>query len=408
MQKPVRTVIAALAIMSSQIPAAVAAAGSPRPLVRFEDIDRGALEAMRESGAWDIVEVDGTTVLAVEEPALVPPGLVPPGARRWIEKGDIDEVFAHFRAQGSEGAYHSVAEVEAELAEIAAAHPDTVELVEIGRSIEDRPLTAVRIGARDGVERPTAVFASMLHAREWITTEMGMALVHRLVEPGDDEALAEVLAATTVWVVPVVNPDGLIWSQSEYTWWRGNRRVHDNGRIGTDLNRNFPTGWGIGSSSWPGSQTYRGAEPLSEPEAAALNQLVEDVDPVLTMTFHAYGRMVLRPFGYKTGTPGREDLFSQYGELMKQQTGYATGPVSELIGRVGGATDDHFVEAHGAFALSLELGDSFIPAESLIPDIVEGAMPAALTWVKAIPALDGVDPRQPPTAPEAAFGALFP
>jgi hypothetical protein len=370
------------------------------------------IDRMRASGAYEFLEVGPDRVVAVEDKELLAelgeptarPLLLSRGAYR-IAAADLDDVFAPFRAQGNEGAYHSYEEVSAEIEGLAEAHPDRVELVVIGSSIEGRPIRAVRVGARDGVERPAAIFMGMIHAREWISTEVAMAFLNRLVTP--DPGLAEVLAGMTVYVIPVLNPDGLIYSQTNYRWWRGNRRPHPNGRFGVDLNRNFPTGWGIGSSSYPGSQTYRGAEPLSEPESAAFDQLVGQVKPVLTMTWHAYGQMVLLPYGYKYEFPARQDRYEALGPAMQEASGYTAGAIHELIGRVGGATDDHFLEAHGTWVATLELGTSFIPPESKIPEVIADAVPASLVWLKAVPALVGIDPRQPASQREASFRRVF-
>lgn len=390
--------------------AAMSAAG-PR-LIEMARPSDSELARMRESGAYEFLEVGPERVVAVEDqellaelgPMAVRPMLLSRGAYR-IAASDLDDVFAAFRAQGSEGAYHSYEEVLSETEALAAAHPERVQIVEIGRSIEDRPIHAVRVGAQDGVERPAAIFMGMIHAREWISTEVAMAFLNRIVAP--EPGLAEVLAGMTVHVIPVLNPDGLIYSQTNYRWWRGNRRPHSNGRVGVDLNRNFPTGWGIGSSSYPGSQTYRGAEPLSEPESAAFDQLVGEVKPVVTMTWHAYGQMILLPYGYKYEFPARQDRYAELGPAMHEASGYTAGAIHELIGKVGGATDDHFLEAHGSWVATLELGTSFIPPEHKIPQVIAKALPASLVWLKAVPSLAGIDPRQPAGRREAAFRQVF-
>ncbi len=395
-----RFLAAVLAALS--LPVAIHA--GPR-LVRIQLPDAGWVEELGEAGAWEVLDRDGDTVLAAETEGLLPeapPGLVEVFLRHEVLQPDLDSVFEPFRAQGSEGAYHNVQEVEDELTALAAAHPDRAEKVVIGRSVENRPLTALRIGPKDGGPRPTAIFAAMLHAREWITVEVAMKLVNELL------AAPPTRTDPVIWVIPVVNPDGLHWSQTQYQWWRGNRRNHGGGRIGTDLNRNFPAGWGIGSSNIPGSQTYKGSAPLSEPESKALDDLVARVKPALTMTAHAFGRMVLRPYGFRSEKPGREDLFARFGGALSAASGYRTGSVYDLIGRTGGATDDHFVERHGAFAMSLEVGDSFIPAEDQIPIVVAPAVTAARTWLAATAELAGIDPRLPPTAAESRFGSLYP
>jgi hypothetical protein len=368
------------------------------------------IQRMRASGAYEFLELTKETVRVVEDVELLQSFSLDErvgvqmfrGAYR-IEKQDLDEVFAPFREKGSEGAYHSFQEVQDEVKALADANPERVELVEIGRSYEDRPLTAVRVGLRDGVERPKAIFMGMIHAREWISTEMAMAFLNKLVAPGDDQELRDLLDRVEVYVIPILNPDGLIHSQTEYTWWRGNRRVNADGSIGVDLNRNFPTGWGIGSSSRQGSQTYRGASPLSEPETKAFDDFVAAQKPVLSMTWHAYGRMALLPFGYVNGEPARQDLYAEIGPRLRQATGYRTGPIHDIIGLVGGSTDDHFLVAHGTFVATLELGTSFIPRENQIESTLAEAMPGAMIWLKSVPILQGIDPRKVPTLRESRF-----
>ncbi len=370
------------------------------------------IHRMRESGVYEFLEVGETRALAVEDTELL--AKISEGKRREvqmmrsayrIQNQNLDDVFASFKAKGSEGDYHSFAEVQAEIQELAAANSDRVTLQEIGRSYEDRPITAVRIGANDGVERPAAIFMGMIHAREWISTEMAMAFLHNVIHPSAD--LAPVLENVTVYVIPVLNPDGLIWSQTNYKWWRGNRRVNKDGSIGVDLNRNFTTGWGIGSSATPGSQTYRGEKPLSEPESRAFDAFVGKIKPVATMTWHAYGKMVLLPFGYKGQWPARKDKYDELGPAMQAASGgYVADAIFRLIGIVGGSTDDHFLVEHGAWVATLELGRSFVPPESMIEQTIAEGMPAAMVWLKAVPGLAGIDPRVPATAKERAFQAL--
>lgn len=372
-----------------------------------------AIDRMRASGAYEVLEIEGERATLVEDEELLAGFGEDQRRRVQLLRGayrilhqDLDELFAPFRERGSEGAYHSFPEVQEEVAALAAAHPDRVSVEEIGRSIEDRPLLAVRVSRRDGVERPRAVFMGMIHAREWISTEMAMAFLNRIVDPGDDAELAAVVDDLDIYVVPVLNPDGLAYSQNHYRWWRGNRRVNSDGSIGVDLNRNYTVGWGIGSSSVPGSQTYKGPSPMSEPETQAFDGLVARVRPTLTMTWHAYGRMILLPFGYRATEPARWDLYQEITPAMRVASGYRMGPIHQLIRVTGGSTDDHFLVEHGAFVATLELGTSFIPRESEIQPTLAEALPAALLWLKATQRLAGIDPREPASTREVRFRGL--
>ena len=62
-------------------------------------------------------------------------------------------------------AYHSAQTLEQDLRQLAVSHPEIAELHEIGRSVEDRPIWALRLGERRGSMRKL-LFMGCHHARE--------------------------------------------------------------------------------------------------------------------------------------------------------------------------------------------------------------------------------------------------
>ena len=75
------------------------------------------------------------------------------------------------------------------------------------------------------------------------------------------------------YILPVVNPDGYLYTQTTNRMWRKTRSPNDNGCFGTDANRNWGYQWGTGgSSSDPCSDTYMGASAFSEIETANIRQ----------------------------------------------------------------------------------------------------------------------------------------
>lgn len=126
----------------------------------------------------------------------------------------------------------------------------------IGYSTEGRPIECIAMG--DG---PTAVLIlATIHGDE----SAGTPLVNRML---DEIALDQrVIEGRTLWVVPVVNPDGM----------RANLR--ENAR-GVDLNRNFPAENFVPSAE-------HGRRILSEPEAEAIARLIVDIRPRHILSFH--------------------------------------------------------------------------------------------------------------------------
>ena len=172
---------------------------------------------------------------------------------------------------------------------------------EIGRSVEGRPLWALRIGERRGSSR-TVAFLGCHHAREWISVEIPYLLAEHLLDNSSTEPVQRWLQQGEVWVAPMVNPDGHEHTRTENRLWRKNRRRNPGGSIGVDPNRNYGYMWGMldisTSSHVPSDETYVGPRAFSEPEVRAVRNLVarQLFDGVLS--YHSYSQLVLFPWGY--------------------------------------------------------------------------------------------------------------
>ncbi|MDQ3149692.1 MAG: peptidase M14, partial [Chloroflexota bacterium] len=112
---------------------------------------------------------------------------------------DVSRLLAAFELTAAVEQYHSAASLEEELRQLAEARPDVVQLVEFGRSIEGRPILALRIGDRRGGV-PKVLFMGCHHAREWIAVEVPFLLAKELVERADEAQVAVWLSAGEIWV----------------------------------------------------------------------------------------------------------------------------------------------------------------------------------------------------------------
>ncbi len=168
---------------------------------------------------------------------------------------------------GKEG-YHSYAEVGADLAAVAAAHPDIVSRFSIGQSYKGRQLWAVKISDNVNVDEaePEVLFDGGIHADEHMGTEMALRIMHWLVDGyGVDPRITSIVNTREIWIVPMMNPDGAQFDirKGRFHYWRKNRQpTPGTSSIGTDLNRNFGYRWGGGgrTSTNPQAITYRGPD----------------------------------------------------------------------------------------------------------------------------------------------------
>lgn len=297
------------------------------------------------------------------------------GQRTEIVLEDVHAPFEAFRDLPNLGIYHTIAEIQDEVKSLAEAHPEIMTVEVLGKSIEGRDLQAVRLCAKpDSANLPAFLFLGAVHAREWIGNEVVIALMKRLVEGhGNDPAITRLLDEREIWIVPVGNPDGVHYSQTEYKMWRKNRRVNANGSFGVDLNRNWGYEWGgPGSSSTEGSDTYHGTGPFSEPETAAIRDLTIRENFVASIACHSYSELVLWPYGCTESDPIDLPFLSAHGqEMARMMGGYTPEQASDLYVCCG-ISDDWFYGERGMLCYTFEFAKQFIPNESDVPAISEG------------------------------------
>ncbi|HLF41724.1 MAG TPA: M14 family metallopeptidase, partial [Acidimicrobiia bacterium] len=270
-----------------------------------------------------------------------------------------------------------------EMEELARTHPDLVQLKEIGRSGEGRPILALRVtaGAPDVADgsRPAVLHLSLQHAREWISGEVNRRLLRSYVEGyGTDPQVTALVDSRELWFVPVANPDGYERTfDGDRLWRKTTRDNNGDGRVtladGVDLNRNFPDHWGFdpeGSSDRGDSQSYRGPAEASEPETQAIVGLMGRIPFRFLVNYHSYGRLLLYPFGWQEQTPAADQPI--YGALAGTPTnpaipGYDPQLSTELY-VTNGETTSWAHAATGTLGFTPELGEGLPGSGFLFPD----------------------------------------
>lgn len=306
------------------------------------------------------------------------------GASFQIEELSMSELFdASVIGKVNAGLYHTYAEVVAELFEIEEAYGGIAKTYVIGKSIEGRDIMAIKISDNPEVEaadEPEVLYMGCHHAREWISVEIPMYLAHYLVDNyGIDSNITRSVEERETWIVPVVNPDGLVYSQTVYTMWRKNKRDNNKNNVferwydGVDLNRNHGYKWGyddFGSSPYPGAEDYRGKYAFSEPESQAIRDLALGHDFVFSISYHSYGELVIYPWGYVNEDTFDDRLFTDVAARMACFNGYMYGnPKDNVIYNTNGGSDDWLYGCRGTIAYTFELGTMFIPPETEIEQI---------------------------------------
>ncbi len=268
---------------------------------------------------------------------------------------------------------------------LAAVHPDLVRLEQIGvGSRLGLPIWAVKVSDNVSVDEdePTVLFTGVHHAREPLGAKITLALMKYLVSRyGRDPRVTNWVDNTSVWFVPVVNPEGYKYvmdNRLPFPWWRKNLRDNDgDGKFdplidGVDLNRNYDYNWDQGGDGYPGSWFYRGRRPFSEPEVRALRDLALRENFVFGIGYHSYGESILFPWGNFDRPPDEDvilDIASHMASRIRRVDGKGHYALLPLNGRVGQSS----IWMYGALRtidFIVEVGTDYFPDNQDVSRIV--------------------------------------
>ena len=163
-----------------------------------------------------------------------------------------------------------------EMQDMSEKYPDT-ELVQVGETVEHRPLVAIIAGNRENM----IACMGNVHAGE-SGAEITLSSLRYILENKP-----ELLEKTGLAVLPSVNADRREEMATGAPWYI---RVNKNG---VDINRNFNVDWEEVtydydlSSADPRAVTYKGRYAESEPETKAIIEFIRLTKPKIALSFHS-------------------------------------------------------------------------------------------------------------------------
>jgi hypothetical protein len=310
---------------------------------------------------------------------------------------DMEAEYARGRKGDNFGPFHTYSETVAELDAVHAAYPQiTAEKVSLGTSHEGREIWAIKVSDNPELQEnePEVLFDALHHAREVITVEVVLNTLNHLCRNyGTDPDVTFLVDHRQIWFVPIVNPDGFVYNETNWPagggMWRKNRSDNGGGSYGVDPNRNYPYQWGgVGSSGNPDSETYRGPSPASEPEVQALMGLIEAHQFVTHQSYHSYADLILIPWAYTSSHTEDDSLFRIIGNQMARDSGYDVGQAGELLYYCSGVTTDWAYgdtsEKPKVLSFTTEVGGSgFWPSASELGPLVQENLYSDLYLIQA-------------------------
>jgi hypothetical protein len=349
---------------------AIAATGAA-----VDGVEHGRVQITAIPAEVAAIRALGFEVFEIPQPLPVDPGLAPPMA-----------------FPPSDSGYHDYAEMVAEINALVASKPAIAQKLSIGTSYEGRDMPLIKISDNVGTDEaePEILFNAHQHAREHLTVEMALYILHLLIDNyGTDTRITDLVNSREFWIVPDMNPDGGEYdiATGSYRSWRKNRQPNaGSSSVGTDLNRNWSFQWGCcgGSSGSTSSATYRGPSAFSAPETQRLRNFVNSrvvggaQQIKANIDFHTYSQLILWPYGYTTANTtstlnaDAQSAFATLGQAMAATNGYTPEQASDLY-IADGTIIDWMWATHGIFSYTIEMypgpsgsGGGFYPPDEQI------------------------------------------
>lgn len=292
----------------------------------------------------------------------------------------------------SDSGYHNYAEMNADINALVAAKPAIASKFVYGTSYEGRQLVGIKISDNVGTDEaePEVLFTAHQHAREHLTVEMALYIMHLLADNyGTDARITNLVNSREIWIMPDLNPDGGEYdiATGSYRSWRKNRQPNSGSSfVGTDMNRNWGYLWGCcgGSSGSTSSETYRGTAAESAPEVKAAadwvrSRVVGGVQQIKShIDWHTYSELVLWPYGYTFNdtapglTQDDRDAHATLGQNMASTNNYTPEQASDLY-ITDGTIDDWMWGVYKIFSFTFEMYPTgsnpgfYPPDEQIVP-----------------------------------------
>lgn len=207
--------------------------------------------------------------------------------------------------------YYTVEEANDALDYIHSVIPGVSEIYTIGTSVEGRPIKAIKITDNPGVEEvePEVRLIGAHHGNEKISYMILFYFLQRLANEYNSPLSSDftrLVNNTELWVVPMMNPDGV------YHNWRYNANW-------VDLNRDYSYMWD-GSGGSP--------SPFSQPETCAIRDLSIDNTFVVSHSHHSGAVYINYIWNYAAMSsppylvPPNHDFIMELSYLYQEDSGY--------------------------------------------------------------------------------------
>ena len=269
----------------------------------------------------------------------------------------------------------------------------------LARTAFGRPITGASMGRGDR----RVLYSAAHHANEWLTATVLLKFLEDYAQALETDgtiggvSARELYESATIFLVPVVDPDGVDLVTGEVTedereqaralaefypnipfpdGWKANLS-------GVDLNLQYPAGWLTAREikfaqgyTRPGPRDFVGRFPLSQPEVQALADYTQRIDPELVIAWHSQGEVIYWQYG-GIEVRGAREIAERFADL----SGYRLEDTPYNSSFAG--YKDWFIQTYRrpGFTIEVGAGENPLPLSQFaeiytasLPILVAGAM----------------------------------
>lgn len=219
------------------------------------------------------------------------------------------------------------------------------------------------------------------HGNEWLNTWLLMEFLKvlqkkmKMKEKWHGKDINRLLDQTSIYIVPLVNPDGAELVQEglteQHQYYNEIYEINQGfnvfhhwsaNALGIDLNHQWPAGWkeeAASSPNYPFPRHYGGEAPLTEPEARAVYELTMKEEFSCVLAFHSQGEEIY--WGYREKEP------SISSELADRLAGASSFKAVRTADSKAGYKDWFIKEfKRPGFTVETGIGQNPLPLESSV------------------------------------------
>ena len=239
----------------------------------------------------------------------------------------------------------------------------------IGQTFEGRDISVVKIASDTiGKNKPAIFINGCQHAREWITPMATIYLIEELINQySNNSEVNDLLNLVDIYVLPVANPDGYVYTWDKDRWWRKNRQPNTGSEcVGTDLNRNWNYDWNgdQSTSENPCSYIYVGSAPFSALETQIISDYLLTIPNLVNhIDVHNYSALIVGPWSSSDEPTEDNDEIFCLGTRMQAKVSntnnypyiFGTGTVNDLLYLISGGMVDWVYASLSSLSFLYEL-----------------------------------------------------